>query len=212
VFKALFDPESPFGRGMEKVWQLIILNVLWLVCSLPIVTLGAASTALHAVLFELLRGEEVRIVRRFFAAFRENWKRATVAWLVLLAAIALCLFDWRFATLMESFLWKLVAVAGFQIVGLMCTFLFALLARYENTARNHLRNALLLGVGNLPRLLLVWLVWSGPVLLTIWSAETLHFMILLWLMVGYSGLSLAALRILQPVFDRLDGGNQKEGE
>lgn len=212
MFKALFDPESPFGRGMEKVWQLMVLNVLWLVCSLPIVTLGAASTALHAVLFALLRGEDDGIVRRFFAAFRDNWKRASAAWLVLLLAIALCLFDWRFATLMDSFAWKLMAVALLQVVGLICTFLFALMARYENTARNHLRNALLLGVGNLPRLLLVWLVWSGPILLTVWSAETLHFMILLWLMAGYSGLSLAGLRILKPVFDKLDGGNQKEGE
>lgn len=210
MFKALFDPESPFGRGMEKVWQLIILNVLWLVCSLPVVTLGASSTALHAVLFALLRGEDDRIVRRFFAAFGENWKRATAAWLALLPVIALCLFDWRFATLMDSFLWKLLAVAGFQIVGLICTFLFALIARYDNTVRNHLRNALLLGVGNLPRLLLVWLVWAGPVVLTVWSADALHFMILLWLMAGYSGLSLAGLRILQPVFNRLDEGNREE--
>lgn len=209
MFK-LFDPESPFGRGMEKVWQLIILNVLWLVCSLPVITLGAASTALQSVLFALLRGEDERIVRRFFAAFRENWKRATAAWLVLLLAIALCLFDWRFAELMDSFLWKLMAVAGFQIVGMVCTFLFPLMARYDNTVGNHLRNALLLGVGNLPRLLLVWLVWSGPVLLTVWSADALHFMILLWLMAGVSGLSLAGLRILKPVFDRLDEGSREE--
>ena len=210
MFRSMFDPESPFGRGMEKVWQLIVLNVLWLICSLPVVTLGASSAALATVLFALLRGEDDRIVRRFFAAFGENWKRASVAWLVLLVIIALCLFDWRFAVLMDSFLWKLIAVAGLTVVVLMCSFLFALIARYENTVRNHLRNALLLGVGNLPRLLLVWLVWAGPVVLTVWSAETLHLMVLLWLMVGVSGLSLAGLRILKPVFDRLDEGNKEE--
>ena len=210
MFKSLFDPESPFGRGMEKVWQLIVLNVLWMICSLPVVTLGASSAALAAVLFALLRGEDDRIVRRFFTAFGENWKRASAAWLVLLVIIALCLFDWKFAVLMDSFLWKLIAVAGLTVVALMCTFLFALIARYENTVRNHLRNALLLGVGNLPRLLLVWLVWAGPVVLTVWSAETLHLMVLLWLMVGISGLSLAGLRILKPVFDRLDEGNTEE--
>ena len=210
MFKSLFDPESPFGRGREKVWQLIVLNVLWMICSLPVVTLGASSAALAAVLFALLRGEDDRIVRRFFTAFGENWKRASAAWLVLLVIIALCLFDWKFAVLMDSFLWKLIAVAGLTVVALMCTFLFALIARYENTVRNHLRNALLLGVGNLPRLLLVWLVWAGPVVLTVWSAETLHLMVLLWLMVGISGLSLAGLRILKPVFDRLDEGNTEE--
>lgn len=210
MFKSLFDPESPFGRGMEKVWQLIVLNVLWLLCSLPVVTLGASTAALQTVLLALLRGEDHRIARRFFAAFRENWKRASAVWLVLLVAIALCLFDWKFAVLMDSFLWKLIAVAGLTVVALICSFVFTLIARYENTGRNHLRNALLLGVGNLPRLLLVWMVWAGPVVLTVWSAETLHFMILLWLMAGVSGLSLAGLRILKPVYDRLDEGNREE--
>ncbi len=212
MFKALFDPDSPFGKGMEMVFHLILLNILWLLCSLGVVTIGASSAAVYTVLFKMLEGKDAGVVRQFFVAFKENWKSATAAWLVLLVVIAICAFDWKFASLMDSFAWKVVAVAGLQVVGMICTFLFPLLARYENTWRNQLRNALLLGVGHLPRMLLVWLVWAGPMVLTIWSAETLHFMLLLWLLAGYSGLSYAGLRILKPVFDKLEEDTPENAE
>ncbi|MBQ3532587.1 MAG: YesL family protein [Oscillospiraceae bacterium] len=210
MFKSLFDPDSAFGRAMETVLQLVVLNVLWLVCSLPIVTIGASSAALYGVLFKKVEDKDARVARQFFTAFRQNWKRATGTWLILLAVILVCLFDFRFAKLMDSFLWKVVAMIGLQVVGMICTFLFPLLARYENTWRNQLRNALLLGVANLPRMALVWVMWGAVIAVTIYSFETLYAMLLIWLLLGYSLLSFFTLRILLPVFNRLEENEQQE--
>ena len=210
MFKSLFDPDSAFGRAMETVLQLVVLNVLWLVCSLPIVTIGASSAALYGVLFKKVEDKDARVARQFFTAFRQNGKRATGTWLILLAVILVCLFDFRFAKLMDSFLWKVVAMIGLQVVGMICTFLFPLLARYENTWRNQLRNALLLGVANLPRMALVWVMWGAVIAVTIYSFETLYAMLLIWLLLGYSLLSFFTLRILLPVFNRLEENEQKE--
>ncbi len=210
MFKSLFDPDSAFGRAMETVLQLVVLNVLWLVCSLPIVTIGASSAALYGVLFKKVEDKDARVARQFFTAFRQNGKRATGTWLILLAVILVCLFDFRFAKLMDSFLWKVVAMIGLQVVGMICTFLFPLLARYENTWRNQLRNALLLGVANLPRMALVWVMWGAVIAVTIYSFETLYAMLLIWLLLGYSLLSFFTLRILLPVFNRLEENEQQE--
>lgn len=210
MFKSLFDPDSAFGRAMETVLQLVVLNVLWLVCSLPIVTIGASSAALYGVLFKKVEDKDARVARQFFTAFRQNGKRATGIWLILLAVILVCLFDFRFAKLMDSFLWKVVAMIGLQVVGMICTFLFPLLARYENTWRNQLRNALLLGVANLPRMALVWVMWGAVIAVTIYSFETLYAMLLIWLLLGYSLLSFFTLRILLPVFNRLEENEQQE--
>lgn len=210
MFKSLFDPDSAFGRAMELVLQLVLLNVLWLICSLPVVTFGASSAALYTVLFKILEDKESGVVRQFFAAFRQNGKRATGTWLLLLGVILVCLFDFRFAKLLDSFWWKVVAVAGLQFVGMVCTFLFPLLARYENTWRNQLRNALLLGVANLPRMILVWLLWAAVIVVTIYSFATLYAMLLIWLLLGYSLLSYFTLRILRPVFNRLDAEAEEE--
>ena len=58
MLKSFFDPNGAFARGMERVWSLIVLNVLWLVCSLPVVTMGASCAALYQVLGKLIAGED----------------------------------------------------------------------------------------------------------------------------------------------------------
>ena len=88
MFKSLFDPDSAFGRATETVLNLVILNVLWLVCSLPIITIGASGAALYSVLFKMVEDKDTRITRQFFAAFRGNARRATGIWLILLVVIA----------------------------------------------------------------------------------------------------------------------------
>lgn len=204
MFK-LFEPDGLFARGMCYVYYLVVINVLWLICSLPVVTFGASSAALYSCLFRLLEGDDTRPVRRFFAAFGENWKRATAAWLAVLAAVLLLVFDWYFASVTDQPMWKIIAVGGLQVVGMVCTFLFALLARYDNRWHVHLKNALLLAVGNLPRVLLCWLFWGAACYLTVWTYETFHAMVLVWLIFAYSFLSFWNLRILRPVFRRLEG-------
>ena len=93
MLKSFFDPNGAFARGMERVWSLIVLNVLWLVCSLPVVTLGASCAALYQVLGKVIDGEDGHVARRFFRAWGENWKKATPVWLILLAVAVLCGFD-----------------------------------------------------------------------------------------------------------------------
>ena len=85
MLKSFFDPNGAFARGMERVWSLIVLNVLWLVCSLPVVTMGASCAALYQVLGKLIAGEDGHVARQFFRAWGENWKKATPVWLILLA-------------------------------------------------------------------------------------------------------------------------------
>lgn len=206
MFK-MFNPDSAFSRGMNLVLNLVVLNLLWLLCSLPVVTVGAASAALYDVLFKMREEKDSRVARQFFAALGRNWKQATGTWLVILAAAAVCGADLLLVSQSDTTLatvFTVIAVAGLDFLAMMCTFLFPLLARYENTWRNQLKNAALLAVANLPRLLLCWLFWGAAIALTVWSVETLYSMLLIWLLLGYSSLSALTLKILGPVFARLE--------
>ena len=126
MLKSFFDPNGAFARGMERVWSLIVLNVLWLVCSLPVVTMGASCAALYQVLGKLIAGEDGHVARQFFRAWGENWKKATPVWLILLAVAALCGFDLYMARLNDSFLWELLAVFALQLAAMVMTFAFPL--------------------------------------------------------------------------------------
>ena len=62
MFRSLFDPNSAFSRGMERVWTLVVLNVLWVLCSLPVVTIGPSTAALYQVLGKVMQGEDSPIL------------------------------------------------------------------------------------------------------------------------------------------------------
>lgn len=86
----LFDQDNMFFAIMGVLFDLIILNVLTLLCCLPIVTAGASFTAMHSVLWRMVRHEETYVARQFFDSFKRNLKQSLLPWLAfLLAAIVL---------------------------------------------------------------------------------------------------------------------------
>ena len=168
------------------------------------VTLGASCAALYQVLGKVIDGEDGHVARRFFRAWGENWKKATPVWLILLAVAVLCGFDLYVARLNDAFLWKVMAVFALQLAAMVMTFVFPLMARYENTWRNHMKNALLLAVGNLPRMLLIWAIWAVPVGVCVFLPEVGFYLSIVWVLVGYSSLSYVTALLLRPIFRKLD--------
>ena len=89
----LFGMDSPLMVALMKIGDLLCLSVLWLVFSLPIFTIGASSAALYAAVFYCLRRNEAGVWKHFWKAFRENFKRSTLAWLIELAVLAVFSLD-----------------------------------------------------------------------------------------------------------------------
>ena len=150
----LFDPESSIMQGLSKAADLIILNLLTLLCAVPVVTLGAAAAALHDSVGRMLREEGGGVLKTYVSAFRSNFKKATVLWLILLACLLLLAFSALF--------YLQNAIPGGRILLTLCTaffilwnmalvWVFPLQARFENTVKNTLKNALLCAIAYLPR-------------------------------------------------------------
>lgn len=91
----LFNIDSPVMRFLGKVADLMILNLVTLVCCIPIVTIGASLTAMHYVLLKMVRDRECYIVRSFFKSFKANFKQATVIWLIILLVLVIFAADLR---------------------------------------------------------------------------------------------------------------------
>ena len=82
----LFNLDSPLMQGLSKMADLMWLNVLTLLCCLPVVTMGASLTAMNYVALKIVRDEECYISKSFFKSFKENFKQATIIWLMILVA------------------------------------------------------------------------------------------------------------------------------
>ena len=88
-----FDPDSPLMNGLSRMTDLVLLNLITLAACLPVVTAGASLTAMHFVLLKMVRGEEGYIVRDWVKSFKQNFREATLIWLLFLAAGLMALLD-----------------------------------------------------------------------------------------------------------------------
>jgi uncharacterized membrane protein YesL len=160
-----FDSENPVMRFLSRLVDLVIINLMTLLYSLPLVTAGGALTAMNYVLLHLVRKDETYLIGMFRKSFRENFRQGIPEGLLVLAAAAVTYVDlWvlhgsesKAATLMMI---VITIIAMFLAVTFV--YMFALQSRYENTVRGTIINAFKLATANLPRtaaILIVWLIW-----------------------------------------------------
>ncbi len=150
-----FSYDSPFGRLFVKISYACCLNVLWLICCLPIFTIGASTTALYYTSFKIAKDEGSYITTMFFRSFRQNFKQATIIWLIMLAtglvlgADIILLFRLRAtSTGATAVFWTLLLAVIFAcsiayIIELI--HIFPLLSIASNTTANMFKNAFLIG-------------------------------------------------------------------
>ncbi len=91
--KKYLNINNPIMRGLSRVADCLFLIVLWLVFSLPVITIGASSTALYTTVYRYIRRGEGYLWRTFWEAFKESFKRATGCWIIILTALVLLFFD-----------------------------------------------------------------------------------------------------------------------
>ena len=151
----IFSYESKFSQALLKLCNACYLNILWFLCSLPLFTAGAATAALYYTTLKMVQGDDSSVTKLFFRGFRQNFKQATVLWLILLAAgIVLAgdlyiLHHLRLTTtgisaVMWTLLFALVIAASIVYV-IVLMYVFPLTASVTNTNWAMLKNSFFIG-------------------------------------------------------------------
>ncbi len=207
----LFHYENPFIQFLVRVGDLMILNLLFILCSLPVVTLGASLTALHRVTQNMLFEQEEPLIKAFFRAFRQNFKQSTLVWLVELVVIVSLVCDVLLVMAyfnggLAKAMYILVAVLAILVAGVF-SYLMPLIARYENGTRQQVNNAVVLAIIKLPKTLLLMLLNLLPVILLLISVPVFVQTLIFWVIIGFAFVSFLTSSILKPVFQQLEKGN-----
>ncbi len=171
----ILRPDSEVMEFLGKVTDFIIINLLTLLCSIPIVTIGAAFTAKFYVSMKMVRGEEPSAVKAYFKSFKENFKQATVMWLIALVVVLILAFDWYqviygVASTMPFALKVALAVISFVVWSVIyCMFPF--LARYNVTNKELFKASMVMALLNFPRMVLIFIVTFLPYIICAWYIE-----------------------------------------
>ena len=158
--KKLFDMDNPVMKALSVAADLIVLNLMTLLCSIPVVTAGAAITAMNDIVIRIVREEESYILKPFFRSFASNLKKGALMSLIILSAAAVFGVDYYAAKTYMPVM-RAAVVAGVILFLAIALYAFALLARYENTLGKTLKNAVLLSITHFPRTLVMVLFTVG---------------------------------------------------
>ena len=170
--KELFNLNSPWVQRFAMLTNLVCLNILWLVCCIPVFTAGAATAALYHTVFLYHNKEDDAVLRPFFRAFRTNFKQSTLLFLPLFAALLLVVFDLVYLASYgkgTAVLFLLILVI-LLLMG-MLIHLFPLIARFDMNAKALLRTAFSLTALHLPGTLTVIALLALPVVLLLFFPD-----------------------------------------
>ncbi len=199
----MFSPDSKFMRAMSRLADLILLNVCFLVCSLPVVTIGAAQTALYTVLFRLgTEAEDAGTVKSYFRAFRADFKQGTLLWLILAFCGATAAANTYLFYLMPGDIrWAFVVFAIlFVLMVLLFGYAFPLASQFANGPLSTLKNALVLSLGYLPRSVLIAAMNVLPWALLLGDIVTFFQAGLIWVGLYFSAAAYFNTLLLRKVF------------
>ncbi len=163
----LFDLDSPIVQVLNKVADLMWLNILVIICSLPIFTLGASLTAAHYVALKIKRGEEGYVSKDFFKSFKANFKQSTLIWLLAMVVIGILIGDFYIMNNVEGvevgyWVQVLIMATGILVIFTLM-WVFAVQAKFTNTLPGTLKNAFALSILQFPKTIVMVVAYCLPV-------------------------------------------------
>lgn len=209
-----FSPDSKFMHLCGRLAALCKINLLWLVCCLPLFTAGASTCAMLGAL-SAMKAEEECGSKVFFRHFRACFRRATVLWLAALFLGAMLVLDYRIVAYLDfPGRMAVIVVICFCLLALalVTEMLFPLIVHFPGTLRDTVINAVLLSFANLPKLLLITAMNALPALLVIVLPQVFVFFSCLLPVCGFSLIGLYDLNVTDKIFAALEARGKANGE
>ena len=201
---SIFKLDSPVMRLFTQVTNLVCLNMLWLLCCLPVVTAGAATTAMYYVVFQYINKQDDAVIKPFFTAFKDNFRQVTPIWILnFLIGAALAAEVFYLSQGADAWLIAAFTILAFVYIG-ASSYLYPIMARYDAPTRNSVMNCFALSLRHPPSTLLVVCLNASPLVLYFLKTDVFWKTSILWLVGGVALIAYANGRILLSIFKKYE--------
>lgn len=207
--------DSPFMQVLGKVADLMWLNILAMICCIPIITIGPSLTALHYMCLKIVRNEECYITKGYFKSFKENFKQATLIWLMFLVVIFVLVGDFwimKKSGLEFNKILQIVITAVGILVVFTYMFVFPVLAKFENTIVRTIKNAFVMSILQFPKTIVMILGTCVPVVLFAVSYRTVPIVFLFGISAPAFLSALLYNKFFQKLEDQIAEAHAQNGE
>lgn len=204
--KNLFDMDNMLFQTLSRLADLVLLNAIFLICCIPIITIGASLTAMYGITLKIAFKEDGYIIRDFFKAFKQNFVQATIIWMITVILGLLLLFNFTTILQVKNIVFTVILFLTGTIsflYAMTVTYVFPLVARFHNTVFNTIRNAFFMSIANfLPYSLLMLAFPIVLFLLSCINTSIFSWAIFIYLLIGFSGIALINSYLFKRIFSK----------
>lgn len=203
----LFNLDNPFMQFLFRVSDLIILNLIFMLSCIPIVTIGASISALHSVCLKIVRGQESYMWQGFWKAFRQNFKQGTVLWIISIVIFFVIHMDFTILNAGDHPLFGYVKVALGSVTAVlfsMFIYVFPIISHFKCTIRQAVKNSLFMTIGHLPFSILLVVMYGLIFFLATLNVKMLALVIAVATICGFSVVTLTACIIFDRIFKKYE--------
>lgn len=179
-----FDKNRAF-EWWQTAADLVVLNLLFVITCIPIITIGTATCSMYTYLIRTIRGDERPLAKSYFKLFAENFKKTVGVWIGMLLAYGILYMDFQIGKNMAkpmNVVILAIVVLGVMLVTSVWIYYMSWTGLIENTVSETIKNALILGIQHAPYSLLMIVLWLSPAIL-LWMPEVLRVTIPLFFLV-----------------------------
>lgn len=197
-----FNPDNPVMEFIAKIFDLVILNLIFIFSCVPIIIIGASTSALSYVTLKMVRGEDPYIWRNFWKSFRQNFKQGTLVWIFSILIFIFLGMDFYIINSQNTSLFAVVRILLWIVCAVALSvflYVFPVISHFVCTTKQALKNALLMTFGHLPYTLMM-LALAGLLLFLCSSSSKLFAMIVV--LSGICGFSVVSF-VYSIMFDRI---------
>lgn len=197
----LFSANNKLMGILEKIMNLAILNICFLIGCIPIVTVGAALTALFCVNLRMVRGEESYVFRSYWKAFRKNFRQSTLLWLITLVIGSGVFLNIYASTLIAGtggFVFKIIASVLAILYAVFLIYIFAYAGWFEDRILTCIKNSMMIGICRPAYTFVLLFMQAAVVFVHIADPELLIKSLIVWIVIGF-----ALLNYIQSYFIRI---------
>ena len=184
--KGLSDPSGFLLSVLQMISDLLVLNLCFLLCCLPVLTIGPAISALYSVFLGSEEDGSVHSV--FFRRFRENFRQSFLLWVLLISVGIFLTIDFSLLRFMGGgpvWIRYILGLAGFLLAGTGC-YVFPMTARYQSSIFRILKTSFLLSIYKFGHTILLICLAAMPLIFLLLSTDLFAASIILWLLIGFS--------------------------
>lgn len=206
-----FSPDSKLYQAMSRFTDLVKLNLLWLLFSLPVVTLGISTIAAYTVTLKMSEEREGRIAHDFVRAFKENWKQGIVMSFITIISVWAIYLDFQLADAVEEngFIFLIVGIITAYILIFSLCYAYPLLARYENTIFLTLKNSFHIGMKYFIRTIVMLIIVAIELAVIFWNETSIFIGIIVgpaFIMFTVSVFAMKIFRDIEKIPGAVTGG------